>query len=777
MKKLFYLFLVLIFVFGIIFSNAKAVTQSAASGFNNFSTSFDIGNFMATSYSRWIWNENDQRCKETKTKTDGDYGTESECKADHTKPAYTITDNFVSNWNTWSADSFETEETTNVQIPKVEISDPAKWNFNVNDWSAVDTPSITPQTLTPSVTDNNFTFSLEGSEPVATPKKIITNPITSVINGLNLVPTILPTKVEPTISTTTNIFTNLLQGLGFIKPSSVANNPAKIEILGGGDHGESEATNNNGFIWYNKEYAFKVDHLVSETGKGGGDTIDTKYNYNSKLPISIEVKIRQKIESRGEDVGVLYSYMNNKDERVFDNFELKVIVPAYEDSPNEYYNRSFVTFLDIPNDIKIENDKGTLEFFVVIRPTYYAHYKTSDNNYRVWREAEKSIITFDFEDDSFGINYLKSYCKFSFAEPIPKSNFLDNKDPYYTNFKLSINMECDTSFMRNKNKTLPKDIWVSYTMNCPRHFDSDWKSQSGNYNSEFLNNSKEFIGKLPININEPKFSTNLILEDTTLIDILRKKYYSIKVNPNDFKIPFAFDLSKRCDLTAYIYSNGEEIAQLKDYFYLNQCNVNIINAHPDWTYCTENKYGNPAPIDVKVIFANCAHDHSEPLQSISFAIYPNPDQKIKKIYDSDYQDPLGISTNNWQIDDKLGQTIYTNINGGYWFDRYFEETQITKHAAKGPSNLSFNLADYFVDESVVRKIPSQHWAQTDQFKVFYGYNEECDNIIQPMPTWPDNPQPKLPPDTSTTTTTKGDENQPQPGILNAIINFFSGWFK
>ncbi|MFA5229973.1 MAG: hypothetical protein WC422_00660 [Candidatus Paceibacterota bacterium] len=52
MKKQFYLFFVFIFVLGIIFTNVQAVTQSAFSGFSDFTTSFDIGNFMATAYSR-----------------------------------------------------------------------------------------------------------------------------------------------------------------------------------------------------------------------------------------------------------------------------------------------------------------------------------------------------------------------------------------------------------------------------------------------------------------------------------------------------------------------------------------------------------------------------------------------------------------------------------------------------------------------------------------------------------------------------------------------------
>jgi len=198
------------------------------------------------------------------------------------------------------------------------------------------------------------------------------------------------------------------------------------------------------------------------------------------------------------------------------------------------------------------------------------------------------------------------------------------------------------------------------------------------------------------------------LENTTLIDILRDKYHSISVNPNAIKLPFAFDLSQRCDLTAYVYSNGEQIAQLKDYFYLNQCNVNIINKHPDWTYCTENKYGNPAPIDVKTVFVNCAHDNSDNLDSIIFVIFPNPNQKIKSIYDSDFQYQFYINADNLHTDDKLGQTIYTNINGTYTFKRYFEATKVTKHMAKEPSRLSFNLGSYYIDQSVIRVIPPQH---------------------------------------------------------------------
>jgi len=48
MKKIFYLFLI-ITLFFIGFSISKAVTESAFSG---FSTSFDIGNFMSSNYTR-----------------------------------------------------------------------------------------------------------------------------------------------------------------------------------------------------------------------------------------------------------------------------------------------------------------------------------------------------------------------------------------------------------------------------------------------------------------------------------------------------------------------------------------------------------------------------------------------------------------------------------------------------------------------------------------------------------------------------------------------------
>ena len=139
---------------------------------------------------------------------------------------------------------------------------------------------------------------------------------------------------------------------------------------------------------------------------------------------------------------------------------------------------------------------------------------------------------------------------------------------------------------------------------------------------------------IPKNFDGPKFKTQLVLENDTLISILeqRQKHQILPsppggdgdASPMPF-IPYSIGLSKRCDLIAEIYSEENElIGKLNDYFYLNQCKLKTINEHPDWTYCTNDKNDNFLPIDIKLTFSKCARDILYPIDNMSFLLFPDP---------------------------------------------------------------------------------------------------------------------------------------------------------
>jgi hypothetical protein len=122
-------------------------------------------------------------------------------------------------------------------------------------------------------------------------------------------------------------------------------------------------------------------------------------------------------------------------------------------------------------------------------------------------------------------------------------------------------------------------------MDCPNHFNTDWQTADNpNYKENFLNGIKEF--KFDIDTQSLNFEKIFVLEDTTLMEILYGNSSTNSSN-NDFVTKpqgrRSFGLSKRCDLDIKINTTEEDIplTSLKDYFYLNQCYVRVINEHPE----------------------------------------------------------------------------------------------------------------------------------------------------------------------------------------------------
>jgi hypothetical protein len=105
-------------------------------------------------------------------------------------------------------------------------------------------------------------------------------------------------------------------------------------------------------------------------------------------------------------------------------------------------------------------------------PAYYEHFKIKENDYKNWRETEKESISFDFLDKQSSHDFLKTNCNFKFKSPEPKSIFVSNKNPYYTDFNLSVEMNCN-QLTKTKNKLDPQSLEISYRMECPKHFNTD----------------------------------------------------------------------------------------------------------------------------------------------------------------------------------------------------------------------------------------------------------------------------------------------------------------
>lgn len=71
---------------------------------------------------------------------------------------------------------------------------------------------------------------------------------------------------------------------------------------------------------------------------------------------------------------------------------------------------------------------------------------------------------------------------------------------------------------------------------------------------------------------------------------------------------------------------------INEYFYLNQCKINIINEHPNKIYCTE-KNGKALPIKMKISFSNCARDNYANMDNVDFITNQNPSEKRRSVLD------------------------------------------------------------------------------------------------------------------------------------------------
>ena len=188
MKKL------ILLIFLLSFSNAKAISNNVF----DFNNSLDIGNYMVENYTRWVC-ENYQ-CKETNKKTDGDFGTKSECEKACKKTSL----NTSLNTNQDIFTSFKSPTTT------TKANYQSYTNGNLFDYS----------------NDNLFNYTITSTKPIKDYLSIdnIQNSfttmttkgnITSVIDGLGFDTSLANPEVKTSTSPINSFFQNILKGLGF----------------------------------------------------------------------------------------------------------------------------------------------------------------------------------------------------------------------------------------------------------------------------------------------------------------------------------------------------------------------------------------------------------------------------------------------------------------------------------------------------------------------------------------------------------------------------------
>lgn len=222
-------------------------------------------------------------------------------------------------------------------------------------------------------------------------------------------------------------------------------------------------------------------------------------------------------------------------------------------------------------------------------------------------------------------------CKISLIDPAPKSNFLPNKDPYFSNFKLNMDLSCEDNDL---NKSGGEKLQISYKVRCPMAHSSSEISNHF-YQDIFFDDTIEVIANLQKRSgmkggDDEKFHQSINLISTAF---LTEKLNEISRAMPEWETEMVniFGVAERCDVDVELMSNSLNL-NLNEYFYLNQCKINIINEHPNKIYCTE-KDGQALPIKVKISFSNCARDNYANMSNADFISNPNPSEKRRTILD------------------------------------------------------------------------------------------------------------------------------------------------
>jgi hypothetical protein len=85
---------------------------------------------------------------------------------------------------------------------------------------------------------------------------------------------------------------------------------------------------------------------------------------------------------------------------------------------------------------------------------------------------------------------MKDNCNFKIISPASKSIFAEGKDPYHTNFDLSLQMTC-SKIGKTKFQSNPKDLSIKYKIKCPKQFNSD-NTEWYVYQDVFVSGQKQY---------------------------------------------------------------------------------------------------------------------------------------------------------------------------------------------------------------------------------------------------------------------------------------------
>ncbi len=550
MKKLF--LILVFFLFNINIFNAKAVTES---GFNNFNSSLNIGNYIQTTYYRWKCNSNN-KCEKTQTKTDGDFDSESKCLSNcpSKTTAYTSS-NINNNFNF----NFTTTSTTKASFNSYNSS-----NLNVGSFK---TTTNTITTLPTASTDSLSGFNFSASNLQTLNSKTTTPSATQ--NTAFIQPTIKSDSVEDLEPATIgkSIFSNLLQGLGIIQPNSTLNNGNILTIPkpGSGDVAPMDI----------KDVHYQPCEIKNLK------LLDPDKNYKYGDYITFQFGAQCDYQSYQSYVQLKYKLTNDKYTYMYELINISTS------------NNLEVSFLLSPDDLKIINNKLQLNIDI-----HQCRYINDDG------KVEPDPFCLDtFKNNQ---NDLDSTSSKNFYLKFPNSLEASNKCSYSI-----ISPENNTTFVE-EGKLKDSQIETKLLVKCPKIPDNVkanndtkdiviWENVFCKYN---LTGSWMQIGR-----DKPYQQRSYRLGETTEININKYYFYLEGIfNQGDIKDCYIKSIISEMDSNGLLLGSKEFITNFgiqkcKIEIKLDSAEINDIN-HPYYTSKTPS-------IPLKMIFY-CNRDSTSP---------------------------------------------------------------------------------------------------------------------------------------------------------------------
>lgn len=423
MKKIFN-FILCISFFVFFWNNLYAITNSAF----NSSPSFDVGNFMSNNYYRWRCDANSNQCIKTQTKTENDFGTESECKKDCNKNSsnsFTTSNNFYSqpinnlSYQTTSTTklTYSSSNTfnfgTNLQLNSVSTTKPTYTSQNISGLSGFNLFTATTKLITPNNgTINNQPlisgFNLDSNQYLNNipPVKLNNNPITSFLETLGI------------------IKTNALHGTEDL-PLSMPKDDPEEEIK---PQGFNPLTDYCDVKFESFDFKTEIEKIafLAKLSK----CTDERYPIFFSIKYINNKGISQELfnKEHARDGHFNQEFIMPEDIKIVDN-KTKITFNVYQCRPNENWNRLLGADPDCLDDIKNKNTN---------------HYKHDS--------YEKEFT--DVNGMSMGNN-----CSYEIVSPVKNKVYVEGDD---TSLPIIVNIDCPDG----KGGHEWREINVNYKFKC-----------------------------------------------------------------------------------------------------------------------------------------------------------------------------------------------------------------------------------------------------------------------------------------------------------------------